>query len=131
MWSVAARSVGIGRTPGGKPRRVGHGHPRRKPRKLTTSQAAIRRFEARKRGGTGRTRSKPLPGRGPEYTGRGGTKIGRGPKTRGVNTGSRGRPVGRGRRPTSTTSQAAIARSRSRLGRGRVAGRPLRGPRRR
>ena len=52
MWASAAVRAGagiLGRRPGGKT-----GKPRRKPRKLTTSQAAIRRFEQRKRAGTGR-----------------------------------------------------------------------------
>jgi hypothetical protein len=133
MWgaiaSVGAKASGHRRLQGRR------SSTRRRPRKLTTSELAIKRYESRKRGQT-RGQSKPLPGRGPRYTGGRGTvdfgPIGRRPKSRihgdpgnrhwrgrGVNTGSRGRPVGRGRRPTSTTSQAAIRRSRARIARRR------------
>jgi hypothetical protein len=143
VWASVARGISSGRTPGGKrgkprrprPTRPGRGRP---PRKLTTSEAAIRRFEQMKRGGTGRGKSRPLPGRGPDVIRRGGHRgndtVG-GPRRRTgtVNTGTRGRPVGKGRRPTRTTSQAAIARSKARLRRGRstVAGRVARAGRRR
>ena len=100
---------------------------RRRPRKLSTSEAAIRRFEQRKRGGTGSTRGKPLPGRGPRKP----TPTPRKPWGRQGGPRADARPTGGGRR-TSVTSRAAIGRSRSRLGRGgRVAGSPARGTRRR
>ena len=141
VWASVARGISSGRTPGGKrgkprrprPTRPGRGRP---PRKLTTSEAAIRRFEQMKRGGTGRGKSRPLPGRGPDLRRRGNDTVG-GPRRRRrtgtVNTGTRGRPVEKGRRPTRTTSQAAIARSKARLRRGRstVAGRVARAGRRR
>ena len=103
-----AASIGKGLIGGVNARRG----ERKRRKKLTTSQAAIRRFEARKRGGTGRTPTRKPWGR------QGGPR-------------ADARPTGGGRR-TSVTSRAAIGRSRSRLGRGgRVAGRPARGTRRR
>ena len=138
-WIGAAIRAGSSLAKKRKPRPIGGpGKGRRPGRKLTTSEAAIRRFEQRKRGGTGRGKSRPLPGRGPDVIRRGGHRgndtVG-GPRRRTgtVNTGTRGRPVGKGRRPTRTTSQAAIARSKARLRRGRstVAGRVARAGRRR
>ena len=102
MWASAAVRAGagiLGRRPGGKT-----GKPRRKPRKLTTSQAAIRRFEQRKRAGTGRPArpARPRP------------KVARSPLTRIKR--AEGRPAVGGRQRTSRTSEVAIARSRRRLG---------------
>ena len=102
MWASAAVRAGagiLGRRPGGKT-----GKPRRKPRKLTTSQAAIRRFEQRKRAGTGRPArpARPRP------------KVARSPLTRIKR--AEGRPAVGGRQRTSRTSRIAIARSRNRLG---------------
>ena len=111
MW-VGAAIRAAGRTPGGKPGRRGPRRPissgpktGRKPRKLTTSEAAIRRFEARKRGGTGRTPTRKPWGRSiagpsrPTGTGRNRGKIGgRGiRRTRTTSTGRRG-ARGQGRR---------------------------------
>ena len=136
-WIGAAIRAGSSLAKKRKPRPIGGpGKGRRPGRKLTTSEAAIRRFEHRKRGGTGRGKSRPLPGRGPDLRRRGNDTVG-GPRRRRrtgtVNTGTRGRPVEKGRRPTRTTSQAAIARSKARLRRGRstVAGRVARAGRRR
>ena len=116
-WAGLAASVGKGLI---KSRRG-----RRPPRKLSTSEAAIRRFEQRKRGGTGRT-----PKRSP-WGSQGGPRAdarptGRGPRTsrttrsaiarsksRSVNTGPK-RPT-----PKRTTSQAAISRFKAMRGRRR------------
>ena len=110
--SLAGRRSGRRTTPGSrKPRPIGGpGRGRRPGRKLTTSQAAIRRFEEmkRKKAGTGRGPRKPSRSvnTGP---------ISRGPKrpSRSVNTGSTSRGP---RRKSSSTSRIAIARSRNRLG---------------
>ena len=102
---------------------------RRRPRKLTTSEAAIRRFEQRKRrrSGTGRGTPKPRRPWGPQGGPRADARpTGRGPRTsrttrsaiarsksRSVNTGPK-RPT-----PKRTTSQAAIARFKAMRGRRR------------
>ena len=112
MWgaiaAAAGKSIRSGTPRRRRPRPISSGPKTgRRPggrKKLTTSQAAIRRFEARKRGGTGRTQGKPLPGRGPRYTGGGGTRPDRRPTSRGP------------KRKSSSTSRIAIARSRNRLG---------------
>tara|TARA_R100000458_G_C8099010_1_gene126480 strand:+ start:79 stop:450 length:372 start_codon:yes stop_codon:yes gene_type:complete len=96
-------------------------------KKLTTSQAAIRRFEARKRGGTGRTptrkpwgpqggprRDAKPTGRGPRTSRTTRSAIARSKSRRGsLNTGPK-RPT-----PKRTTSQAAIARFKAMRGRRR------------
>ena len=114
MWGAILRAGTS--IPRGKPRRPrplssGPKTSRRPGRKLTTSQAAIRRFEEmkRKKAGTGRGPRKPSTrsvNTGP---------ISRGPKrpSRSVNTGSTSRGP---RRKSSSTSRIAIARSRNRLG---------------
>ena len=108
MWGAIAASIGKGRVFGH------HDNKGRRPggrRKLTTSQAAIRRAEARKRRTT-----KGKPAR-PTGTGRGPRK----PTLRGSqDTPSRPRSVNTGpKRPTPkrTTSQAAIARFKAMRGR--------------
>ena len=111
MWASAAiRAAGSGfpgRRPGGKPGRrrprpisSGPKTGRRPGRKLTTSQAAIRRSEERR--GIRTTGPKPPSSRGPKRP------------SRTINTGP-----SRPRRLTSRTSRTAIARSRARLGRRR------------
>ena len=122
----------------------------RRPRKLSTSQAAIRRFEMMKRKrkqGQGTDRGKPKTpkpiGRGPRKPTprRGGGGIGRvlrevGRQATGPRRGRSPQGTGRGvgRKPTKlTTSQAAIARfkaMRGRRGTGRQRTR-VRAPRRR
>ena len=102
-FGAIAGAIAAGRS-GRRPRPIGGpGKGRRPGRKLTTSQAAIRRFEMMKRRrkqdqGTGRP-SRPSRPRSPL------TKIKR----------AEGRPAG-GRQRTSRTSQIAINRSKNRLG---------------
>ena len=118
MWGAILRAGTS--IPRGKPRRprpLSSGPKTRRPRKLTTSEAAIRRAEARKRGGRGRT---PTP-RKPWGT-QGGPRAdakptGRGPRTSRTTLSAVARS--RSRRPKRTTSQAAIARSRARIARRR------------
>ena len=121
MWGAILRAGTS--IPRGKPRRprpLSSGPKRGKPtRRVTdpTSRAAIRRAEARKRGGRGRT---PTP-RKPWGT-QGGPRAdakptGRGPRTSRTTLSAVARS--RSRRPKRTTSQAAIARSRARIARRR------------
>ncbi len=137
MWaSAVAKGIRIGRTPGGKPGRRGHvdrkprrprpiggpgkGRPPRKPRKLTTSEAAIRRFEQRKRKQAGTGRGTPRPRRpwGPQGGPRRDAKpTGRGPRTSRTTRTAIARSESR--RPKRTTSQAAIARFKAMRGRRR------------
>ena len=97
MYGAIAASIGKGlpkrtwRTDGKRRRPGGR-------KKLTTSQAAIRRFEARKRGGTDRTPPTRKPWR-PEG----------GPRRDAS-------PTGRGPRRTTRTSRTAITRAEGRRG---------------
>ena len=110
MWGAIAASIGKGlpkRTwghhdKGRRPRPIGGpGKPRRRPgRKLTTSQAAIRRSEERR--GIRTTGPKPPTSRGPRRS------------SRTINTGP-----SRGRRLSSRTSRTAIARFKAMRGRRR------------
>tara|TARA_R100000458_G_C8093214_1_gene123029 strand:- start:142 stop:516 length:375 start_codon:yes stop_codon:yes gene_type:complete len=97
---MAWASAGIKLLGGGFPGRRPGGKPVRKPRKLTTSEAAIRRAEARKRRKHASNSSRPRTRKpwGPQG----------GPR-------ADARPTGGGRR-TSRTSQTAINRSKNRLG---------------
>ena len=113
-----AASIGKGLIGGVNARRG----ERKRRKKLTTSQAAIRRFEARKRGGTGRTPTRKPWGRqgGPRADARptgGGRRTTRSAiarsKSRSVNTGPKRTT------PKRTTSQAAIARFKEMRGRRR------------
>ena len=111
-WAAAALSAGKGLIGSVNARRG----KRRRPRKLTTSQAAIRRFEQRKRGGTGRTPTRKPWGRqgGPRADARptgGGRRTSRTTRTAIARSESR--------RPKRTTSQAAIARFKAMRGRRR------------
>ena len=108
--SLAGRRSGRRTTPGRrKPRPIGGpGRGRRPGRKLTTSQAAIRRFEEmkRKKAGTGRGPRKPSRSvnTGP---------ISRGPKrpSRSVNTGSTSRGPASSRRKSVGRFGRRVARS--------------------
>ena len=107
-----AASIGKGLIGGVNARRG----ERKRRKKLTTSQAAIRRFEARKRGGTGRTPTRKPWGRqgGPRAAARptgGGRRTSRTTRTAIARSESR--------RPKRTTSQAAIARFKAMRGRRR------------
>ena len=109
MWGAILRAGTS--IPRGKPRRprpLSSGPKTRRPRKLTTSEAAIRRAEARKRGGRGRT---PTPRKPWGRAIRGVPKTTRTTRTAIARSHSR--------RPKRTTSQAAIARSRARIARRR------------
>ena len=94
---------------------------RRRPRKLTTSQAAIRRFERMKRrrhaSNSSRT-SRPRRPWGPQGGPRADAKpTGRGPRTSRTTRTAIARSESR--RPKRTTSQAAIARFKAMRGRRR------------
>ena len=112
---AAGRTKFRSTTPRGKgrrPRPISSGPKTgRRPRKLTTSEAAIRRFEQQKRGGTRGRPARPTgTGRGPQPS-----RPTRGPRrtSRTINTGSRGP------QRTSRTSRTAIGRSRARIARRR------------